>query len=173
MMGVYNGYVVMPKTREECTKEEYREQLIFKTCIDQIMRFVTRMQCVAEEKAARAEDAKAGVMGICSITMDPAAEKEEEEEEEEEEDDDEGEEFTIYYVPDDWEDMYRDGIPTGKGEEGRWVDDKDEIRELEEKIKNRSPKGNMWSAIPVALLCMVVNRSERKQGSGPEGDEVL
>ena len=37
----------------------------------------------------------------------------------------------------------------------------------------RSPKGNMWSAIPVALLCMVVNRSEWKQGSGPEGDEVL
>ena len=27
---------------------------------------------------------------------------------------------------------------------------------------NRSPKGNMWSAIPVALLCMIVNRSERK-----------
>ena len=38
---------------------------------------------------------------------------------------------------------------------------------------NRSPKGNMWSAIPVALLCMVVNRNERKQGSGPVGDEVL
>ena len=37
---------------------------------------------------------------------------------------------------------------------------------------NRSPKGNMWSAIPVALLCMVVNRNER-QGSGPEVDEVL
>ena len=41
------------------------------------------------------------------------------------------------------------------------------------KQKNRSPKGNMWSMIPVALLCMVVNRNERKQGSGPEGDEVL
>ena len=38
---------------------------------------------------------------------------------------------------------------------------------------NRSPKGNMWSAIPIALLCMIVNWSERKQGSGPEGDEVL
>ena len=37
---------------------------------------------------------------------------------------------------------------------------------------NRSPKGNMWSAIPVALLCMVVNRNER-QGSGPKGDKVL
>ena len=24
-------------------------------------------------------------------------------------------------------------------------------------LLNRSPKGNMWSAIPVALLCMVVN----------------
>ena len=40
-------------------------------------------------------------------------------------------------------------------------------------VINRSPKGNMWSAIPVVLLCMVVNRNERKQGSGPEGDEVL
>ena len=39
--------------------------------------------------------------------------------------------------------------------------------------ENRSPKGNMWSVIPVALLCMVVNQSERKQGSGLEGDEVL
>ena len=31
---------------------------------------------------------------------------------------------------------------------------------------NQSPKGNMWSAIPVDLLCMVVKRNERKQGSG-------
>ena len=30
----------------------------------------------------------------------------------------------------------------------------------------------MWSAIPVALLCMVVNRNERKQGSGTDRDEV-
>ena len=37
----------------------------------------------------------------------------------------------------------------------------------------KEPKGNMWSAIPFALLCMIVNLSERKQGSGPEGDEVL
>ena len=41
------------------------------------------------------------------------------------------------------------------------------------KKKNRSPKGNMWSAIPVALLCLIVNWSEGKQGSGPEGDDVL
>ena len=34
---------------------------------------------------------------------------------------------------------------------------------------NRSPKGNMWSAIPVALLCMIVNLCEGKQGSGPKG----
>ena len=39
--------------------------------------------------------------------------------------------------------------------------------------KKKSSKGNMWSAIPVALLGMIVNWSERKQGSGPEGDEVL
>ena len=38
---------------------------------------------------------------------------------------------------------------------------------------NRSPKGNMWSGIPVALLCMILNLSERKQGSGPKGDKVL
>ena len=31
----------------------------------------------------------------------------------------------------------------------------------------------MWSAIPVALLYMIVNLCEGKQGSGPEGDEVL
>ena len=39
--------------------------------------------------------------------------------------------------------------------------------------ENQSPKGNMWSAIPIALLCMIVDWSERKQGSGPEGDKVL
>ena len=38
---------------------------------------------------------------------------------------------------------------------------------------NQSPKCNMWSEIPVALLCMIKNSSERKQGSGPEGDKVL
>ena len=38
---------------------------------------------------------------------------------------------------------------------------------------NRSPKGNMWSVIPVALLCMFVNVGDGKQGSGPEGDNVL
>ena len=41
------------------------------------------------------------------------------------------------------------------------------------KTGNRSPKGNMWSAIPVALLWMIVNWSEREQGSGSEGDKVL
>ena len=30
----------------------------------------------------------------------------------------------------------------------------------------------MWSAIPVALLCIIMNLSEGKQGSGPEGDKV-
>ena len=34
--------------------------------------------------------------------------------------------------------------------------------------KNQSPKGNMWSAIPVALLCMKVNWSARKQGNSPQ-----
>ena len=40
-------------------------------------------------------------------------------------------------------------------------------------LTRNAPKVNMWSAIPVALLCMIVNLSERKQGSGPEGDKVL
>ena len=31
----------------------------------------------------------------------------------------------------------------------------------------------MWSAIPVALLCMIVNWSKRKQGRGSDGDKVL
>ena len=38
--------------------------------------------------------------------------------------------------------------------------------------RNRSPKGNTWSAIPVALLCMVETWIER-QGSGPNRDKVL
>ena len=38
---------------------------------------------------------------------------------------------------------------------------------------NRLPKGNMLSAIPVALLYMIVKWSKGKQGSGPEGDKVL
>ena len=47
------------------------------------------------------------------------------------------------------------------------------LKPIKRKIRrNRSPKGNTWSAIPVALLCLVVNWNER-QGSGPEGDEVL
>ena len=39
--------------------------------------------------------------------------------------------------------------------------------------QNRSPKGNMWSAIPIALLCLIRNCSEGKQGSDSEGGEVL
>ena len=35
------------------------------------------------------------------------------------------------------------------------------------------PKGNMWSAIPVALLSMFVTVGDGKQGSGPKGDDVL
>ena len=35
--------------------------------------------------------------------------------------------------------------------------------------RDRSPKGNTWSAIPVALL-LIVNRNKR-QGSSPEGDK--
>ena len=42
-----------------------------------------------------------------------------------------------------------------------------------EPLPNRLPRGNMWSAIPFALLCMIVNWSERKQGSGPKGEKVL
>ena len=39
--------------------------------------------------------------------------------------------------------------------------------------KKKSSKGNMWSAIPVALLCMIVNSGEKKLVSGPKGDKVL
>ena len=38
---------------------------------------------------------------------------------------------------------------------------------------NQSPKCNTWSEIPVALLCMIKNLSERKQGSSTDGDKVL
>ena len=38
---------------------------------------------------------------------------------------------------------------------------------------NRSPKGNMCSAIPFALLCLILNLREGKQGGGPKGYTVL
>ena len=31
----------------------------------------------------------------------------------------------------------------------------------------------MWLAIPIALLCVIMKWSERKQGSVPKGDKVL
>ena len=40
-------------------------------------------------------------------------------------------------------------------------------------IYNRSPKGSMWSAISVALLCRIMNWSGRKQSCSPKGDKVL
>ena len=43
----------------------------------------------------------------------------------------------------------------------------------EKEEENKSPKDNIWSAIPVALLWVIVNWSEGKQGSGPKGDKVL
>ena len=61
--------------------------------------------------------------------------------------------------------------PRLESESGREGGQKRKIRRG--RRKNRSPKGNMWSAIPVALLCMIANLCEGKQGSGPEGDEVL
>ena len=36
--------------------------------------------------------------------------------------------------------------------------------------KNRSPKGNKWSAIPVALICMIVNWGDGKQGGAFKGN---
>ena len=33
--------------------------------------------------------------------------------------------------------------------------------------------GNMWSAIPLALPCMLLIEGDGKQGSGPKGDDVL
>ena len=31
----------------------------------------------------------------------------------------------------------------------------------------------MWSAIPIALLCMKVIKGDVKQGSGPKGEDVV
>ena len=33
----------------------------------------------------------------------------------------------------------------------------EEEKEEEKEKEIRSPRGNMWSALPVALLCMIVN----------------
>ena len=46
---------------------------------------------------------------------------------------------------------------------------------LAQVVRNRSPKGNIhvWSVIAVALLYMLANGNERKQGMGPKGDKVL
>ena len=34
---------------------------------------------------------------------------------------------------------------------------------------NRLPKGNRWSAIPVALLCMIVNQNGGSRAATPKG----
>ena len=39
--------------------------------------------------------------------------------------------------------------------------------------RNRSAKGKLWSAIPVALLCLLVVKRRERQGSGSEGDKAL
>ena len=49
----------------------------------------------------------------------------------------------------------------------------EEEKKKKKKKKNQSPKGNMWLAIPVALLYMLATEGDGKQGSGPEGDDVL
>ena len=61
----------------------------------------------------------------------------------------------------------------GQGPYLRSLDHLGRSSEAKQREKNRSPRGNMWSAIPIALLCMIVNWSERKQGGGPVGVEVL
>ena len=48
-----------------------------------------------------------------------------------------------------------------------------DVREKSHKKETRSPMGNMWSAIPVALLGMIVNLSEGVRGSASKGDKVL
>ena len=54
----------------------------------------------------------------------------------------------------------------------RWPDDTRQSLAFI-RIGNQTPKGNMWTAIPVALLCMIVNKSETEQGSSPRGGKVL
>ena len=61
----------------------------------------------------------------------------------------------------------------GRREEKREKRGEKREEERKERRGNRSPKGNMWSAIPVVLLCLILNWSEGKQGSGPEGEDVL
>ena len=39
--------------------------------------------------------------------------------------------------------------------------------------KKQSPEGNMRSAIPVALICMLIIVGDCKQGRGPKGDDCL
>ena len=39
--------------------------------------------------------------------------------------------------------------------------------------RNQPSKGNMWSAIPVTLLCMFVNVGDGQQGSGSKGGDIL
>ena len=70
--------------------------------------------------------------------------------------------------------MFGDGQGNLRGKKEKKKENLGKIKlELAVPNHNRSPKGIMWSAIPVALLCMIVNLCEGKQGSGPEGDEVL
>ena len=44
---------------------------------------------------------------------------------------------------------------------------------VNEKKENQSPKGNMWSAVPLALLGILVIVDDRQQGSHPKEDNVL
>ena len=122
--GIYNGYEVKPVKKGECGEEVYKQQLIFMVCVDQIMRFVTRMQMVANEKLARENEDK-GAFGICSITMDPAtADKEEDEDKEAD-------------VPDSWEERVDE----------EWIEDEKEIKELEEKILRKEIQGSIIKVV--------------------------
>ena len=42
-------------------------------------------------------------------------------------------------------------------------------KEEKKKNNNKSPQGKMWSAIPVALLYLIVNLSEGSRAAVPKG----
>ena len=68
-----------------------------------------------------------------------------------------------------WTDIQIDGWTDGRTD--GWTDRSTKwgVESLSMRLIGR-PRA--WSAVPIALLCMVVNRNER-QGSGFEGNKVL
>ena len=54
-----------------------------------------------------------------------------------------------------------------------WLLVKKEEEKEEDEEEEPVAQGQYVAMIPVALHCMIVNWSERKQGSGPKGNKVV